>query len=162
MHKSRRLRLTPLLFDTGASPWLAIPCFVFLLFGCSTLRSAPPPYVLSESETATVERGVLTATNDLSKPGFHELKAAKNSNGDLYVCGWMDSSNKAYRTSEQAFIGTLSAGRFSPTGMGTTGNSNAEIAVQCQKLGISIVASWDNGITPTFSVPRSASGSSKK
>jgi hypothetical protein len=163
MHKSRRLQLTPLLFDTGTSHWLAIPCFVFLLFGCSTLRSAsPPPYVLSESETATVERGVLTATNDLSKPGFHDLKAAKNSNGDLYVCGWMDSSNKAYRTSEQAFIGTLSAGHFSPTGMGTTGDSNAEIEFQCQKLGMSIVAYWDNGITPTFSVPRSASGKSGK
>ena len=158
MHKSRRLQLTPLLFDTGTSHWLAIPCFVFLLFGCSTLWSAsPPPYVLSESETATVERGVLTATKDLSKPGFHYLKAAKNSNGDLYVCGWMDSSNKAYRTSEQAFIGTLSAGHFSPTGMGTTGNSNAEIAVECQKLGISIVASWDNGINPGFSAPNRGS-----
>jgi hypothetical protein len=158
MRKSRRLQLTPLLFDTGTSHWLAIPCFVFLLVGCTLLSASPPPYVLSESETATVERGVVTATKDLSKPGFHYLKAAKNSNGDIYVCGWMDSSNKAYRTSEQAFIGTLSAAHFSPTGMGTTGNSNAEIVAECQKLGISIVASWDNGINPGFSAPNRGSG----
>ena len=152
MHKSRRLQLTPFLFDTGTSHWLAIPCFVFLLFGCTVWSAPPPPYVLSESETATVERDLLNAARDSSKPGFRDLKAAKKSNGDLYVCGWMDSSNKAYRTSEQAFIGTLSAGHFSPTGMGTTGDSNSEIEVECQKLGISIVASWDNGITPGFSV----------
>jgi hypothetical protein len=160
MHKSRRLRLTPLLFDTRTSHWLAIPCFVFLLFGC-TLSSAPPPppYVLSDSETATVERGVLTATKDLGKLGFRGLKAARSSNGDLYVCGWMDSTNKASRSYEQAFIGTFSAGRFSPDRIGTNADSNVQVMEDCRKLGISIAKpSWDTGINPGFSAPNRGKG----
>jgi len=112
-------------------------CLLVLLFGC-TVWSQSLPYTLSDAETNTVERDIYAAARVSDKPSFRDLKAARSSNGDLYVCGWMDSNNKSFRSSEQAFIGTLSAGRFSPSGMGTTANSNAEIAVQCHKHGISI------------------------
>jgi len=135
MRKSRRHRLTPLVFGIGSSPWLGIACLMTLLFGCAV---EPLPYALSDEEKTTVERDISSATKDLDKPGFRDLKAARSTNGDLYVCGWMDSNNQTYRAPEQAFIGTLSAGRFSPSGMGTTANSNAEIVVECQKLGITI------------------------
>jgi hypothetical protein len=130
--------VTPLLFETRASHWLAISFLLVLLFGCALWSKSLPPYTLSDSETTTVERGILSATKDLDKPGFHGLKAAKSSNGDLYVCGWMDSNKKAYRSPEQAFIGTLSAGQFSPSGMGMNADSNAEVVAECKKLGISI------------------------
>jgi hypothetical protein len=133
MRKSRRLRLTP--FDIGASPWLATSCLLVSLFGCTV---PPPPYILSDAETATVKRDIYSAARLSDNPSFRDLKAARSSNADLYVCGWIESNNKTYRAPEQAFIGTLSAGRFSPSGMGTTANSNAEIVVECQKLGISI------------------------
>jgi len=112
-------------------------CLLVLLFGC-TVWSQSLPYTLSDAETNTVERDIYAAARVSDKPSFRDLKAARSSNGDLYVCGWMDSNNKSFRSSEQAFIGTLSAGGFSPSGMGTTANSNAEIAVQCHKHGISI------------------------
>jgi hypothetical protein len=145
MRKSRRLRLTPLMFGIGASHWVAITCLPVLLFGCTAGSKSLPPYALSDAETTTVERATTTveraiypATKDLDKPGFRDLKAARSSNGDVYVCGWMDSNNKTYRAPEQAFIGTFSAGRFSPDRIGTNAQSNAEILVECQKLGITI------------------------
>jgi len=102
-----------------------------------------------------VERAIYPATKDLDKPGFRDLKAARSSNGDVYVCGWMDSNNKTYRAPEQAFIGTFSAGRFSPDRIGTNAQSNAEILVECQKLGISIAqASWDTGAPVRWSSNR--------
>ena len=41
MRKSRRLRLTPLMFGIGASHWVAITCLPVLLFGCTaaTIRA---------------------------------------------------------------------------------------------------------------------------
>jgi hypothetical protein len=38
----------------------------------------------------------------------------------------------------QAFVGTLSAGRFSPSGMGMNADSNAQVVAECYRLGISI------------------------
>jgi hypothetical protein len=146
MRKSRQRPLTLLLFGIRASHWLAIPWFVFGLFGCALWSKSLPPYALSNSETTIVERDILSATKDLDKPPFHDLKAAKSSGGDLYVCGWTNSNNKAYRSSEQAFIGTFSAGRFSPARIGTDADSNVQVVVECQKLGISIAhPSWDTG-----------------
>ena len=146
MRKSRQRPLTLLLFGIRASHWLAIPWCVFGLFGCTLWSKSLPPYALSNSETTIVERDILSATKDLDKPPFHDLKAAKGSGGDLYVCGWMNSNNKAYRSSEQAFIGTFSAGRFSPARIGTDADSNVQVVVECQKLGISIAhPSWDTG-----------------
>jgi hypothetical protein len=151
MRTSRRLQLTPLLLGIATSHWLAIPCFVLLLFGCAVWSKSLPPYVLSGNETTIVERDILSATKDSDKPPFHDLKAAKSSNGDLYVCGWMDSNNKAYQSSEQAFIGTVSAGRFSPARIGTNAESNAQVVVECQKLGISIAKpTWDTGVPASF------------
>jgi len=85
-----------------------------------------------------VERDILSATTDLDKPSFRDLKAARSSDGDLHVCGWIDSNNKTSRAPVQAFIGTLSAGGFSPSGIGTHAESNAEIVVECKKLGVLI------------------------
>jgi hypothetical protein len=127
-----------LLFGSRASHWIATSCLLVSLFGCTAWFKPPQPYTLSDAETATVRRDIYSAAKLSDKPSFRDLKAARSSNGDLYVCGWIESNNKAYRAPEQAFIGTLSAGRFSPTGMGTTANSNAEIAVECQKVGASI------------------------
>jgi hypothetical protein len=128
---------------------------VFGLFGCTLWSKSLPPYALSNSETTSVERDILSATKDSDKPPFHDLKAAKSRNGDLYVCGWMNSNNKAYRSSEQAFFGTLSAGRFSPTHIGTSADSNVQVVVECQKLGIDIAhRSWDTGVPATWTNPQ--------
>jgi hypothetical protein len=151
MRKPRRLQLTPLLSPVATSQRLAVPWFVFLLCGCTVWSKSLPPYVLSDGETAIVEGDILSATKVSDKPPFHDLKAAKNNNGELYVCGWMNSNNKAYQSSEQAFIGTFSAGRFSPSRIGTNAESNAQVMVECQKLGMSIAKpSWDNGVPATF------------
>jgi hypothetical protein len=116
--------------------WLLTIASLLLLCGCAVWSESLPPYTLSDSETTTVERGILSTTNDLDKPRFRGLKAARSSNGDVYVCGWMGSNNKAYRSPEQVFIGTLSAGQFSPSGMGTNASSIAEVVAECKKHGI--------------------------
>src|SRR4029079_3154826 len=146
MPKPRQRPLTLLLFGIRASHWLAIPWFVFGLFGCALWAKSLPPHYLSSIETSIVERDILSATKDLDKPPFHDLKAAKSSGGDLYVCGWTNSNNKCDRCSEQAVIGPFSAGRFSPARIGTDADSNVQVVVECQKLGISIAhPSWDTG-----------------
>jgi hypothetical protein len=67
----------------------------------------------------------------------------------------MNSNNKAYRSSEQAFIGTFSAGRFSPARIGTNAESNVQVVVECQKLGISIAEhSWDTRVPAGWTPPR--------
>jgi hypothetical protein len=135
--------------------WLLTIAGLLLLCGCG---GSPPPYALSDTETTTVERGIYSAAKLSDKPGFRNLKAVRSSNGDLYVCGWMDSSNKASRSSEQAFIGTFSAGRFSPDRIGTNANSNGQVMEDCRKLGISIVEpSWDTGIPTPFTAPKRGS-----
>jgi hypothetical protein len=77
MRKSRRLRLTPLVFGTGANHWVAMTCLPVLLFGCTAGSKSLPPYALSDAETTTVERAATTVeraiyptTKDLDKPGF--------------------------------------------------------------------------------------------
>src|SRR5215472_12160658 len=117
--------------------WLAIACLVALLFGCNTVRPEPlPPYVLSDAETTIVLRGIYSAVKDLDDPSLRSLKAARRNNGDVYVCGWVSfRTSKGYRT-EQAFVGTLSAGRFSPDRFGKDQYSTGDVLTKCKEQGL--------------------------
>jgi len=90
--------------------WLAIPCLMVLLFGCTTAPERLPPYALSDAEVTAVVRGFYSSEKDLDAPSFRSLKAVRSSGGEVYVCGGLSSRNAG----EQVFIGTLSAGRFVP------------------------------------------------
>ena len=117
--------------------WLAIDCLVALLFGCTVVAPETlPPYALSDSDTVIVLRGIYSAVKDLDDPSLHSLKAARRNNGDVYVCGWVSfRTSKGYRT-EQAFVGTLSAGRFSPDGVGKDQYSTGEVLTKCKEQGL--------------------------
>jgi len=52
----------------------------------------------------------------------------------VYVCGGMSSRNAG----EQVFIGTLSAGRFTPDRIGKDQHSIGEVLARCRERGISI------------------------
>jgi ABC-type uncharacterized transport system auxiliary subunit len=65
------------------STLVATACLVTLLFGCTLWSKSIPPYTLSDVETTTVERGIYSATGDLDKPSFRNLKAARSSNALL-------------------------------------------------------------------------------
>jgi hypothetical protein len=115
---------------------LAIPCIsmMTLLFGCTAVPEPLPPYALSNAEVTAVVRGFYSSVKDLDAPGFRSFKAVRSSDGEVYVCGWMNSRN----TAEQAFIGTLSAGRFTPDRIGKDQYSTGEVLAKCQERGISI------------------------
>jgi hypothetical protein len=116
--------------------WLAIPWLLGLLSGCTAGPPEPlPPYPLSEAEISAVVRGLYSAVKDLDAPSFRNFKAARSSSGDIYVCGWVRSRFSR----EQAFIGALSAGRFSPERIGTNEYSTGEVRAKCHELGISII-----------------------
>jgi len=119
--------------------WLAIACLVALLLGCNTVRPEPlPTYVLSDAETTIVLRGIYSAVKDLDDPSLRSLKATRRNSGEVYVCGWVSfRTSKGYRT-EQAFIGTLSAGRFSPDRVGKDDYSTGQVLTECQERGLSI------------------------
>lgn len=122
---------------------LAITCLLGL-FGCTAAREplqpyTLPPYTLSSSEMNAVVHGIWSAARDLDEPNFRNFKAVTGSPGEVYVCGWVNSKNsKGNRTADQAFVGTLSAGQFSPTRIGKDEYSTAEILAECREHGISI------------------------
>src|SRR5262249_60739092 len=119
--------------------WLAIACLVALLFGCNTVRPEPlPPYVLSDAETTIVLRGIYSAVKDLDDPSLRSLKATRRNSGEVYVCGWVSfRTSKGYRT-EKAFIGTLSAGRFSTDRVGKNNYPHREGLAASEKSKITI------------------------
>ena len=119
--------------------WLAMPCLLALLFGCNTVMPEPlPPYALSDADTAIVLRGFYSSVKDLDEPGLRYLKAARSNGGEVYVCGWLSFKNRGGGRIEQAFIGTLSAGRFSPYRIGKDDYSTGEILTECRERGLSI------------------------
>src|SRR5262245_5863910 len=118
--------------------WLAITCLLPFLLGCNTVRPEPlPPYALSDADTVIVLRGLYSAVKDLDEPGLRNLKGAKRSSG-VYVCGWLSSKNRGGERTEQAFNGTLSAGRFSADRIGKDDYSTAQVLTECQERGLSI------------------------
>lgn len=109
--------------------WLAVPSLLALMFGCTVAPEPLPPYVLSDAETTAVVRGFYASVKDLDAPGFRSFKAVRSSGGEM-----MSSRN----TAEHAFIGTLSAGRFSPDRIGKDQYSTGEVLAKCHERGISI------------------------
>jgi len=119
--------------------WLAIACLLPLLVGCNTVRPEPlPPYALSDADSVIVLRGLYTAVKDLDEPGLRNLKAVRNNGGKVYLCGWLSWKNNWGGRTEQAFIGTLSDGRFSPDRVGKDDFSTGEVLTECQERGLSI------------------------
>jgi hypothetical protein len=119
--------------------WLAIACLLPLLVGCNTVRPEPlPPYALSDADTAIVLRGLYSAVKDLDEPGLRNLKAVRNNGGEVYLCGWLSWRNGRGGRAEQAFIGTLSAGRFSPSRVAKDDYSTGEVLTECQERGLAI------------------------
>jgi hypothetical protein len=114
--------------------WLAIPYLLGSLCGCTATPEPLPPYTLSDAEINAVVRGLYSAVKDLDAPSFRSFKAARSGSGDVYVCGWMNSKYRA----EQVFIGTLSAGRFSPDRIGKDTYSTSEVLAKCKERGISM------------------------
>jgi len=119
--------------------WLAIACLPLLVVGCNTVRPEPlPPYALSDADTVIVLRGLYSAVKDLDEPGLRNLKAVRSNGGKVYLCGWLSYKNSTGNHTEQAFIGTLSAGRFSPDRIGKDDYSTGQVLTECQERGLSI------------------------
>jgi hypothetical protein len=114
--------------------WIAIPWLLASLLGCTAAPEPLPPYELSNAEVTAVVRGFYSSVKDLDAPSFRSFKAARSGGGDVYVCGWITPRNSR----EQAFIGTLSAGRFTPDRIGKDQYSNGEVLTKCREGGISI------------------------
>ena len=87
--------------------------------GCTVIPEQLSPHALSTAEMNVVIRGLYAGVKDLDSPNLRGLKAGRSSNGDVWVCGWMTyRSSGGYRSDDQAFIGTLSADRFTPERVG--------------------------------------------
>jgi hypothetical protein len=96
--------------------------------------------MLSDADMNAILRGIYSAVKDVDEPSLRNVKGARVSGGDVYICGWMSfRGTGGNRTTERPFIGTLSAGRFS-LGRISEGNpySDAEVVTNCQERGVSI------------------------
>ena len=116
---------------------LCAACLLGLLFGCA-LGPTLPSYALSDAEKNAVVRGIYSYSPIQDKPTVRTFKAATNSSGEVYVCGWMHSDREYYRDPEQAYTGTLSAGQFSAERIGMDANTNAIVVAKCHERGISM------------------------
>jgi hypothetical protein len=112
---------------------------VLLLFGCATTREPTLPYTLSDPEIRSVINGIRSARKNLDEPNFSSFRAARSADGQIYVCGRMNSKNsKGYCTAEQPFVGRLSAGQFVPDRFGQDPLASSEVLTECRERGAGI------------------------
>jgi len=88
---------------------------------------------------SAVKHGIYSYSVIKDTPKVRIFKATTSSNGEVYVCGWIDSESKIYRAPEQAFTGILTAGQFSAERIGKDANTNAIVVAKCHEHGISIL-----------------------
>jgi hypothetical protein len=114
-------------------------CLVLLLLGCATTRESTSPYTLSAVEIGAVIKGIRAARKDLDAPNFRHFRAARSADGQIYVCGWMNSKNSlGFYTADQPFVGKLSAGQFVVDRFGQDQLAMANVLDECQERGAGI------------------------
>jgi hypothetical protein len=110
--------------------------------GCATttVSQHTTPATLSDADLGAVYQGLRAALKDVDEPGFEHVRAAtSDESGQMFVCGWVSyrMSNGA-RSSPQAFIGRLSAGKFSVIKIAQDAPERGEVLDQCRGYGASL------------------------
>ncbi len=125
----------------------AVAVLVLLLSGCVSSPQAPtqpaaPATIrpgtlnaLTDADRTAIEAGVRAYLQDDGSATFRTMISTKSREGVVSVCGYV---NAKANPGDKPYIGTLAAGSFIVSGMGT-GNPEI-IAVQstCGRLGINI------------------------
>jgi len=115
-----------------------------LLAGCQTApqTAAIEPgaaYTLSESEQAAVKRGVIAMLKDPESARFEGLRASKDSEGVVMVCGYVNARNSfGGYAGNQAFTGVLYNGQFGVGGLANDSAVTNVIRQKCAEGGIVI------------------------
>lgn len=120
--------------------WLACG---LALSGC--LAMEPPPVTnsmaLSKAHVATIEAGTRTALKDPNSAMFGSMRAARDANGIVYVCGSVNAKNSfGGYTGMKPFTGILSetSATFVVTGLGGDDTDNWAVNVMCKRYGLPI------------------------
>jgi hypothetical protein len=114
----------------------AVVSLSLFLVGCATTRNEPStPYSLTNSDILAVVTGVSSAKKDLDNPGYRRFTAARQADGEIYVCGRMNPNRNS---SEHPFIGILSAGQFVPKRFGGDDYTDSEIVGDCRNHGVGL------------------------
>jgi hypothetical protein len=114
----------------------AVVSLSVFLVGCATTREQPStPYSLTNSDITAVVTGIRSAQKDLDNPGYRNFTAARQADGQIYVCGWM---NPTRNSSERPFIGILSAGQFVPKRFGGDNYTDSSIIADCRNRGVGL------------------------
>ena len=114
----------------------AVVSLSLFVVGCATTREEPSTsYSLTNSDILAVVTGVRSAQKDLDNPGYRSFTAARQADGQIYVCGWM---NPTRYSSEHPFIGILSAGQFVPKRFGGDNYTDSEIVDDCRHRGVGL------------------------
>jgi hypothetical protein len=101
--------------------------------------SSTSPYTLSAVEIGAVIKGIRAARKDLDAPNFRHFRAARSADGQIYVCGWMNSKNSlGFYTADQPFVGKLSAGQFVVDRFGQDQLAMANVLDECRERGVGI------------------------
>ena len=114
-------------------------CLMLCVLGCATTRETTSPHTLSDAEIVSVQTGIQSFRKDLDAPRFRGFRAARSADGQIYVCGWMNSRNShGGYSEEQPFIGTLFGGQFVPDRLGKDQAQASTIFSECQRRGVGI------------------------
>jgi hypothetical protein len=87
------------------------------------------------ADILAVVTGVTSAKKDLDDPGYRSFAAARQVDGEIYVCGWM---NPIRNSSQHLFIGILSAGQFVPKRFGGDNYTDSSIIADCRNRGVGL------------------------
>ena len=113
------------------------------LTGCATTTPVfqhTTPAALSDADLGAVYQGLRAALKDVDELGLEHLNAARSEeSGQTFVCGWVNYKMlDGARSSGQAFVGTLSAGRFSVIKIAQDAPERGEVLDQCRGYGASL------------------------
>jgi len=103
---------------------------------------ATTPVALTAQQISVIQRGIKDSLKDPGSAQFGEMKAGKDSAGEITVCGYVNAKNSfGGYTGRKPFVGSIAPGAkaFIVAGMGGTDIETRAVFMVCKQYGIDLM-----------------------